>query len=96
MTISQNTNNKLQIKLCKIPKNKSRQNETKIRFNHLNKLNYTLSNKYSLNNKALSLNFNNSNYQILHTSEFNVKDTLEKHNIKSSANILINYYKSKN
>ena len=86
MTISQNTNNKLQIKLCKIPKNKSRQNETKIRLNHLNKLNYTLSNKYSLNNKALSLNFNNSNYQILHTSEFNVKETLEKHKAMHTLN----------
>ena len=54
--------------------------------NHLNKFNYTLSNTYNLKNKTLSLNFNKSNYQILNTTDFNMKETLEKNKALQTLN----------
>ena len=71
-------NSKLHIKLSKISKNKSRQNDTKMSFNHIKKFNYTLTNTYNLKNKNLSLNYNKSNHQILNNTDFNMKESLVK------------------
>ena len=71
-------NNKLQIKLCNIPKNKSRQKENSININRINKLDYKPSNTYCFNDKTLSLNFNKSNYHILNKTDFDLKESLVK------------------
>ena len=82
----QNINSKLQIKINNIPKNKSRQKENLIRINHLNKLDYKLSNTNCNNNKTLSLNFNKSNYLILNKTEFDLRESLEKNKAMKTLN----------
>ena len=82
----QNINSKLQIKINNIPKNKSRQKESLIRINRLNKLDYKLSNTNCNNNKTLSLNFNKSNYLILNKTEFDLRESLEKNKAMKTLN----------
>ena len=86
ITKLKNLNNKLQIKLCNIPKNKSRQKENSISINRINKLDYKLSNTYCFNDKTLSLNFNKSNYHILNKTDFDLKESLVKNNAMKTLN----------
>ena len=86
ITKLKNLNNKLQIKVCNIPKNKSRQKENSKSINRINKLDYKLSNTYCFNDKTLSLNFNKSNYHILNKTDFDLKESLVKNNAMKTLN----------
>ena len=86
ITKIQNMNNKLEIKLGQLSKNKSRKNRIIPRKNNLNKLDYLLSNTYYFNNKSLSINFNKSNHNTLNITDYNFKEKYEKNKPQQTLN----------
>ena len=78
--ISNSLNNsiKLHIQLNHLSKNKTSQQNNIPRKNRPSKLNYPLANTYYFNNKSINLNLDKSNHGLLNTTDFNLKENLEK------------------
>ena len=78
--ISNSLNNsiKLHIQLNHLSKNKTSQQNNIPRKNRPSKLNYPLTNTYYFNNKSINLNLDKSNHGLLNTTDFNLKENLEK------------------
>ena len=86
MTGQQNIINKLHIKFRQFSKNKSKQKERIQKKNPIKKLDYSISNTYYLNNNTFSLDFNKINHHIMNSTDFNLKEKIEKYKLLHASN----------
>ena len=86
MTGQQNIINKLHIKFRQFSKNKSRKKGKIQKKNPIKKLDYSISNTYYLNNNTFSLDFNKINHHIMNSTDFNLKEKIEKYKLLHASN----------